>query len=222
VSEIRTVLLDLDGTLADTAPDLAYALNRLREENGLAAIPYSRIRPVVSHGGTALIRFGFGLAPEHADFEYLRERLLALYRHNIARETTVFEGMDTVLDRLEADGRRWGVVTNKPGWLTTPLLAALDLLPRAACVVSGDTVARSKPHPDPLLHACELAGCDSAECVYVGDAERDIQAGRAAGMATLAAVFGYLGEEDRPETWGADALVETPGDILDWLDARNG
>jgi len=216
--DIRAVLFDLDGTLADTAPDLAWALNEVRREQGLAPLPFEHIRPAVSHGSRALIERGFGLDPSDATFEPLRRRLLDLYRDNLARHTRLFDGMDEVLDTLEARGLHWGVVTNKPAWLTEPLLAALDLDHRAAAIVSGDTVDQRKPHPAPLLHACALAGADAARCLYVGDARRDIEAGRAAGMHTLVALFGYLDDDDDPAAWNADALVATPADILRWLD----
>ncbi len=209
-----TVLFDLDGTLLDTAPDLAAALNATLQLNERAALPFDMIRPVVSHGGRALIELGFGLDPQHPEFEPLRKQLLDLYQANIAVHTALFPGMAEVLDELEHRGIRWGVVTNKPGWLTEPLLDALALDSRAACIVSGDTLKERKPHPAPLLHACKLAGCQPGETLYVGDAERDIEAGRNAGMRTLVALFGYLMEHDRPEQWGADALIEHPADIL--------
>ncbi len=215
---IKTVLFDLDGTLADTAPDLANALNAVLEANGREPLPFAAIRPAVSHGGMALIRLGFGIEPEHPDFEPLRRQLLEHYAAHIADETRLFPGMERVLTQLETEGRRWGVVTNKPGWLTEPLLGKLGLLPRAACVVSGDTLPERKPDPAPLHHACRLAGSHAAECVYVGDAERDILAGRQAGMPTLVACFGYLAADDQPETWGAHGLVDRPDDILTWLE----
>jgi len=215
----RTVLFDLDGTLLDTAPDLAAALNATLQLNERAALPFETIRPVVSHGGRALIELGFGIDPQHPGFEPLRKQLLDLYQANIAVHTALFPGMADVLDELESRGIRWGVVTNKPGWLTEPLLDALDLGSRAACIVSGDTLKERKPHPAPLLHACKLAGCQPEETLYVGDAERDIEAGRNAGMHTLVALFGYLMEHDRPENWGADALIEQPADILDHVTA---
>jgi len=214
---IRTVLFDLDGTLADTAPDLAFALNELRREQGLEAMPFEEIRPVVSHGGMALIRLGFQLEPEHPDFDPLRQRLLAIYKDNIAVHTRLFPGMDEVLQTLESEGRLWGVVTNKPGWLTEPLLEQMGLKQRAATIVSGDTLPQRKPHPAPMLYACEQTGSQAEECLYIGDAERDIEAGHAAGMCTVVAMFGYIGEQDRPEDWGADSLIQTPGEILQWL-----
>ncbi len=214
---IQTVLFDLDGTLLDTAPDLASALNAVLEQNGRPALPFERIRPVVSHGGRALIELGFGLAPSHPDFEPLRKQLLDHYLAHIADQTRLFPGMGEVLEHIEQSGRKWGVVTNKPGWLTDPLLDALDLRRRAAGIVAGDTLEERKPHPAPLLHACDLVGSRPGDCLYVGDAERDIEAGHHAGMATLVALFGYLMEQDRPETWGATALIRSPQELLDWI-----
>ncbi|HID49921.1 MAG TPA: HAD family hydrolase, partial [Chromatiales bacterium] len=154
---VKTVLFDLDGTLADTAPDLAASLNAVLEANGRSPLPFETIRPAVSHGGMALIRLGFGLEPAHPDFDPLRQQLLRQYAGHIAVHTRLFPGMEEVLEHIEQSGMNWGVVTNKPGWLTRPLLEALDLMQRAACVVSGDTLAERKPDPAPMLHACELA-----------------------------------------------------------------
>ena len=215
--QIQTILFDLDGTLLDTAPDLAQALNATLLANGRAALPFEQIRPVVSHGGSALIRLGFQLEPQHPQFEPLRTQLLAYYQAHIADQTRLFPGMEAVLQHIEAHSLNWGVVTNKPGWLTEPLLEALDLQRRAASVVCGDTLTECKPHPAPLLHACERIGTPPGHCVYIGDAERDIKAGHNAGMATLVALFGYLMENDRPEDWGASALIQQPADILAWL-----
>jgi phosphoglycolate phosphatase len=213
-----SVLFDLDGTLLDTAPDLAHALNLVRAEEGLEALPYERIRPQVSNGARALVLLGFGGDERHPRFEIRRQRLLAFYRDNLCRETRLFAGMESVLTTIERTGGRWGVVTNKPGWLTEPLLAQLGLLARAACVVSGDTVARRKPHPDPLLHAAQLAATAPANCVYIGDARRDAEAARAAGMGMLAAAFGYIEPTEDPAEWGADAIIATPAQILDWIE----
>lgn len=221
MSELRTVLFDLDGTLADTAPDLAYALNVLLQERGRAALAYDIIRPEASHGARALIQLGFGLAPGDTDFEGLRARFLAIYGANLMRETRLFPGMAELLALLPGRGLNWGIVTNKPKALTDPLVAQLAIIPPAVCVVSGDTTAHSKPHPAPLLHACRQAGSVPAQCLYIGDAERDMEAGRAAGMQTLVALFGYIRAGDRPECWGADGLVHHPREILHWLAAHD-
>ncbi len=217
---IRTVLFDLDGTLADTAPDLAGALNALLVENGRQPLSYAAIRPQVSHGATALITLGFGLAADAPGFEALRQRLLAIYRTGLCRETRLFPGMAEVLTVLRARGCNWGVVTNKPAFLTEPLMAALGLAADAACIVSGDSTTNRKPHPEPMLHACALAGSRPEQCLYVGDAERDVTAGKMAGMQTLVALFGYIGDNERPQDWGADGSVQTPADILEWLNTH--
>jgi 2-phosphoglycolate phosphatase len=219
---IRTVLFDLDGTLLDTAPDLADALNAVLEENRRPPLSFQEIRGVVSHGAMALIRLGFALDESHPDFQPLRLRLLALYRDNISRKTRPFPGMGDLLDQLEIRGYNWGVVTNKPGWLTQPLLKDLGLHDRAACIVSGDTLSTRKPHPAPILHACGQAGSKPEHCVYVGDAQRDIEAGRNAGMHTLVALFGYFQAHDRPQDWHADGMIHAPLDLLDWLARVNG
>ncbi len=213
------VLFDLDGTLLDTAPDLAAALNRLRRERGAADLPLERIRPTVSHGSPGMLKLGFDLAPDDPGYAELNRRFLDLYREAIAVETVLFPGMAEVLAYLEVNGIRWGVVTNKPGFLTEPLLKALELGSRAACVVSGDTLSRRKPDPEPLLYACEQVGVAPARSLYVGDAERDMLAGNQAGMITLVAGFGYLGSEDRPADWGADGILERPDDLFGWLSA---
>jgi len=215
---IRTILFDLDGTLADTAPDLAYALNTLLAEHGKPSLPYESIRPVASHGAAALIELGFGIPSNEPRFAPLRERFLEIYRAHLTRGTRLFPGMAALLDALVARGLNWGIVTNKPAFLTDPLVSQLGLNGDAACVVSGDTTANRKPHPEPMLHACKLAGSKAEECLYVGDAARDIQAGRSAGMKTLVALFGYIGEQDDPTSWGADGLIHAPREILDWLD----
>jgi len=220
VTAVQAVLFDLDGTLVDTAPDLAAATNRLRALHGREALDYAAIRPWVSHGGTALTRLALGIDPQTPGFEEARRTLLDLYRRDIARASGLFAGMRECLAALARRGLPWGIVTNKPGWLTTPLLAALAFDTPAACVVCGDCTPWSKPHPAPLLHAGMLLGRSSAECLYVGDAERDIQAARTAGMPALVATWGYLGADDRPQDWGADGLIGNPLELLAWLDTR--
>ena len=213
----RSVLFDLDGTLLDTAPDLAHALNFVLQENARDPLPLERIRRVVSHGGRALIELGFG--PEHdtPDLESLRQQLLAYYQQHLSEHTRLFPGMEIVLETLASREIPWGIVTNKPGWLTEPLLRQMQLFGQAACIISGDSLPERKPHPAPLLHASTLMGIRPESCLYVGDAERDIEAGRRAGMTTLAALYGYLLEEDRPETWRADGCIRAPEELLDWL-----
>jgi len=215
---IRTVLFDLDGTLLDTAPDLADALNTVLTENNREPLPFETIRSVVSHGGKALIELGFEIPDTDPQFEPLRQRLLAIYRDNVSNKTRLFPGMDEVIETLTERGLNWGIVTNKPGWLTDPLLADLGLDKQASCVISGDTLDERKPHPAPMLLACKMAGSTPLQCVYIGDAERDIEAGKNAGMHTLVALFGYFTPDDRPEKWNADGLLNTPMDLLSWLD----
>ena len=217
MNKSTTLLLDLDGTLADTAPDLTWALNQVRAEQALAPLPLETVRPSVSHGAAAMIELGFGLAPGGERAETLRARLLEHYAQHLCVDTRLFPGMDDVLCACERNALKWGVVTNKPAFFTDPLLEQLGLNGRAACVVSGDTIARRKPHPEPLLYACRLAGGTPARSLYVGDAARDIQAGRDAGMTTLVAAFGYLGSHDEPARWGADGFVRSPDDIRGWL-----
>jgi len=214
---VRTVLFDLDGTLVDTAPDLAAALEKTVREEGLQPPAYERIRNEASYGGKALVALGFDTDEADPRFEQRRQRFLRHYADNICNDSRLFPGMDEVLHEIESSHRNWGVVTNKPAFLTDPLMQALGLSTRAACIVSGDTTARSKPDPLPMLHACTLAGSAGNQCVYVGDARRDIEAGRRAGMRTLAARFGYLRPDDNPDDWGADKVIELPQDIIHWL-----
>jgi len=219
VSGPSALLLDLDGTLLDTAPDMGGALNLLRAEHGLEPLPGEVIRPVVSHGAMRLVALGFPEATGD-EFESLRLRFLELYAANLAVGTRLFPGFEAVLDQLEARRLPWGIVTNKPGWLTDPLLAALGLDRRAACAVSGDTLAERKPHPLPLLHAARLVGVDPGRCVYVGDAERDIQAGRAAGMTTVVAAYGYISDGEDPRAWQPHGVVNSPDELLEWMEHR--
>jgi phosphoglycolate phosphatase len=220
MTRAAAIFLDLDGTLLDTAPDMIGALNRLRLEQDCAPLPFDAVREHVSHGAIRLISVGFPGAVDD-EFERLRRRFLALYAERLADGTSLFPGLEAVLAHWESAGLPWGVVTNKPGWLTDPLLAQLGLAARACCVVSGDTLAERKPHPLPLLHAARMTGADPARCVYVGDAERDIVAGRAAGMRTVVAAYGYLGPGDDPAQWNPDGVVQHPAELLDWMDLRH-
>lgn len=220
MTDIRAVLFDLDGTLVDTAPDMANALNELLQRHGRAGLPFSTIRPHVSHGATALVKLGFEIDEHDPKFSTLRQQYLDQYRSALDKDSRTFADMENVLQHLEAQEKPWGVVTNKPAYLTEPLLRGLGLGARTACVVSGDTLPRRKPHPDPLLYACQMIKLSPENVVYVGDAQRDVQAGSEAGMLTLVAKFGYLGDDDRPETWGASGLVNTPMEIIDWINGR--
>ena len=215
---MRLILFDLDGTLLDTAPDLGAALNEQRAEHKLPPLPAERIRPLVSHGSPALLKLGFGIEPQDSRYAGMRARLLEIYRAHLTRETRFFPGAEALLDALERRGLCWGIVTNKPAVLTEPLVAAFGLHTRAACVVSGDTTPRRKPHPDQLLHACTLADCLPRQTVYVGDAERDVQAAHAATMHATVALYGYIAADEQPENWQADGLLAKPTDLLEWLD----
>jgi len=214
---IQTVLFDLDGTLLDTAPDLAFALNTVLNEQKREPLQFEQIRPWVSHGGNTLIKNGFQLSDQDPAIEPLRQRFLEIYVDHIADHTRLFEGMAEVLETLESEEIQWGVVTNKPTYLTTPLLQKLGLASRSVCNISGDTLPQCKPDPAPLLHACELAQSTPAHCIYVGDASRDIEAGRRAGMRTLVALYGYIEASEQPTQWGATGMIQNPLDLLSWM-----
>ncbi|EGV33756.1 phosphoglycolate phosphatase [Thiorhodococcus drewsii AZ1] len=213
------VLFDLDGTFADTAPDMAAALDRLHARHSKPVLPFEQVRPYVSHGARGMLQVGFGLTPEDPDFEPLKTEFLELYTAALVERTRPFPGIPELVDALEARGIPWGIVTNKLTALTEPLMEQLGFRERAACIVCGDTTPRPKPHPDPLLHAARLLGIEPARCWYIGDDARDIHAGLAAGMGTLAALFGYLGTETAPTDWGAHGLIAHPLETLDWLSA---
>ncbi len=215
--KVRAVLFDLDGTLADTAPDLAYALNQTLIEAGRSPLPLEPIRAVASNGSAPLIQLGFGDVINSTEFEQRRQRLLEIYLDNLTRETTLMSGMEPLLEQLEAASIAWGVVTNKPARFTDPLMEQLSLTQRASCIISGDTTEYAKPHPRPLLHACELMTLKPQQCIYIGDASRDIEAGQRAAMQTVACRFGYLAPEDEIEHWGADYVIDHPQEILQWI-----
>jgi phosphoglycolate phosphatase len=208
----RAVLFDLDGTLADTAPDLAAAVNWMRERRGLAPTPYALLRPTASAGARGMIGAAFGLAPGDDGYEDLRLEWFERYQSNMAVDSTLFDGVPALLDGLGAAGMAWGIVTNKPMRFTDPLVPMIGLA-HAGCVISGDTTPHAKPHPAPLLEAARRLDIAPGDCWYVGDDLRDIEAGRAAGMITVACNWGYCGAID-PATWGADFLLDTPHDLL--------
>lgn len=214
---IDAVLFDLDGTIADTAPDLAAALNRVRRARGLEPVPEARLRPASSHGARGLIGAGMGIAPADPDYPALRDAFLAQYEAALCVATTLFADVDATLDAIETRSLKWGIVTNKAARYTVPLLQRLGLAGRAGAVVCGDTTPFAKPHPAPLLAAAGLLGISPERCVYVGDAERDVTAGVAAGMRTLVARYGYIEAHERPETWPADGIIDTPAALLGWL-----
>ena len=208
------ILFDLDGTLVDTAPDMGGALNNLLIEENRAPLPLEDIRPFVSQGGLVLTRLGFGEHVHEDEIEPLRQRFLAHYRAVVADHSRLFDGFDEVLGHLESNGIIWGIVTNKPEWLTHPLLEQLGLSERSAVVIGGDTLANRKPHPQPLQVAAERIGVDCSRCLYVGDDERDIIAGRAANMKTLVAAYGYIEDANEIEGWRADGVIDRPLDLL--------
>lgn len=210
MSDRAAILFDLDGTLADTAPDLAGALNAMLRADGRELLPFELIRPWVSWGALALIRLGYGDGLSRDEIASLRGRFLSCYEASLCRGSRLFPGVPEALDALDSAGVAWGIVTNKPGWLTEPLLGALGLGDRAGTVISGDTLPFAKPHPMPLLHAARELDALPARSIYVGDNVRDIEAGRAAGMRTVAAAWGYIPDDDDPAAWQADWLLHEP------------
>jgi phosphoglycolate phosphatase len=219
VLAVTAVLFDLDGTLADTAPDLSAALNRVRSDRGLPPLPYLALRPFASHGARGLIGAGFGLAPADPEFAALRDAFLAHYEAALCVDSALFDEVLPLLDAIEARGLGWGIVTNKLTRYTLPLLDQLQLSPRAGAVVCGDTTPHAKPHPAPLLHAAQALGVLPAQCLYVGDAQRDIEAGVAAGMPAIVARYGYIEPGDTPDAWPAIGHIDRPFALLDWLPA---
>ncbi len=210
---IQAVLFDLDGTLADTAPDLGYAINRMRVARGLIELPLAATRSFTSMGARGMLNAGLGVTPEHPDYAALRDEFLGIYEQNLCRETKLFPAMAELLAELERRNLLWGVVTNKAERFTFPLLEFLGVRSRAACVIGGDTTGKTKPDPAPLFAASARIGIAPRDCIYVGDDRRDIQAGRAAGMKVVVAKFGYLDGND-PDTWNADAMIEQPLELL--------
>jgi phosphoglycolate phosphatase len=209
----KGVFFDLDGTLADTAPDLVAAANLLRIARGLAPLPYEVLRPTASAGARGLIQGAFGYDNQHPQFEELRDEFLANYEKDICVHSKLFEGMDDLLQELEKEQVLWGIVTNKVERFTHPLLKLMSLHERSAAIVGGDTTPHSKPHPAPILKAAEICNINPAQCLYVGDDLRDIEAGRAAGMKTVAAAYGYCGCDEPVNAWGADYIIEHPSEL---------
>jgi 2-phosphoglycolate phosphatase len=217
VAVISAVLLDLDGTFADTAPDLAAALNYVRRLRDLPPLPLETVRPQASHGVQGLLGLGFGITPDAPVFAVLREEFLAYYTAHICEHTTLFAGMAQLIDELEQRNLPWGIVTNKPHRYTEPLMQALGYAQRAACLISGDTCARAKPYPDPLLRACELINRAPQNSIYLGDDERDMQAAQAANMPCIIARYGYVDSHADLAGWRADGSVETPLGLLEYI-----
>ncbi len=216
-NKISTVLFDLDGTLIDTAPDMAAALDILCDEESQTRLPYEIVRPIVSNGSIALVTLAFGEALEQQTLMRLKNRYLEIYQGHLAVHSKLFDEMDDVLKQLEKNNIKWGVVTNKPGWLTEPLMASLNLQQRAACIVSSDSTKNRKPHPEPMFYACKLINAQPEQCLYVGDAQRDIEAGNNAGMTTIIAEYGYIAESEQTADWQADYTIKRPSQILDYL-----
>jgi phosphoglycolate phosphatase len=213
----KAILFDLDGTVADTARDLGGALNRLLHEEGLPPVSHDKIRPLASHGARGLVELGFGLKRDDPRFDGLRLRFLDHYENGFCDETVLFDGVNPLIQRLSDMGIAWGIVTNKPMRFTDRLVPTLAFVVPPAVVVSGDTVGVPKPDPRPMQHACELMGVAPELCWYVGDAERDIQAGKAVGMRTVLASYGYIADTDQPDCWGADLTIAAPIDLLSHL-----
>ncbi len=210
---LEAILFDLDGTLADTAPDLGAAVNQLLREEGLADKPLPLLRPYTSQGVRGLLKAGFGIDANDPSYERRAQRFLDLYLERLCRETRLFSGISELLDTLEEHGLDWGIVTNKRTRFTNPLVAQLGLTPRTNCVVSGDTTAEAKPSPLPILHACQLLACHPERTWYIGDDRRDIVAGKAAGCFTVAVRYGYLGDSGPIDTWDADLIVDHPTEL---------
>lgn len=212
-AQARALLFDLDGTLIDSAPDLGAAADRMRTQRGLPSLPLDAYRPMAGAGARGMLGIAFGIVPEHPDFAGLREEFFRNYESAMTVRTRVFDGVAELIDQLNARGLPWGVVTNKARRFTEPLTRQMALFATARAIVSGDTTPHAKPHPAPLLEAARQLGLPPQDCVYVGDDERDIVAGRAAGMPTIAACYGYLGAQADVAAWGADAVCQRPGEL---------
>lgn len=212
------VLFDLDGTLVDSAPDLAGAANDLRAAHDLPPLPYSALRPMVGSGARGMVGLAFGVAPGDPRFEPLKDAFLARYAERLLLETRVFDAVHPVLDALDGAGLTWGIVTNKAMRFAAPVVDGLGLARRARVLIAGDSTPHAKPHPEPLLEAARRLGVEPGACAYVGDDHRDIVAGRAAGMASLAAAWGYLGQGEPVLAWGADHVLSSPAALLQWLE----
>ena len=214
---IKAVLFDFDGTLADTAPDLGHALNRQRIARGMPALPIEQIRTQASAGSLGLLGLGFNIKPGDSDYEFMRDEFLDFYTQRLCHDTCLFPGVDELLDHLETRNLPWGIVTNKPARFAHPLIEMLGLAQRVACVICGDETTNTKPHPEPLLTASNKIAISPVHCIYLGDDIRDVQASLAAGMQPIVARYGYLGNDQPPETWGANYLIDHPKELLTYL-----
>ena len=214
---IKAALFDLDGTFADTAPDLAASLNHVRAAHDLPALPIEILRPQASHGSRGLLKVGFDIEPEHADFIPLRDMFLDHYFNNICVQTRLFSDMPELIATLEQRNIKWGIITNKPDWLTVPLMKALGYAERAACLISGDTCSHAKPHPEPMFKACEIIDVPPAQCLYLGDDVRDMKAANASGMHGIIANYGYVGADASIENWNAHGSINKPTELISYL-----
>jgi len=216
-ANVQAVLFDLDGTLIDSAPDLAAAADAMRLARGLPSLPLAQYRPMAGAGARGLLAVAFGMTPEHADYGTLREEFFCNYERSLTQRTQIFDGVPELLEAFANQGLKWGVVTNKAERFTLPLTGSMALFATAGAIVSGDTTPHAKPHPAPLLEAARRMGVDASRCVYVGDDERDIVAGLAAGMATVAVTYGYLGAQADTTRWGANATINCVNELLPLL-----
>jgi N-acetyl-D-muramate 6-phosphate phosphatase len=217
MNPIHAVLFDLDGTLLDTVPDLMFAINRLREEQGLLALSLAEIRPVVSLGSKIMVKLALGMEENDPDFAATREHFLAIYQRHLADSTQLFPDVEKVLTHLEQHHIPWGIVTNKLTRHTSSLLKALRLDHRPACIICGDSLSKQKPDPEPILYACQLLKQDPKNCLYVGDSATDMMASKAAGTQSLVALYGYIGVDEDPLTWQADGYIQAPIQLLEWV-----
>ncbi|KAF3981125.1 MAG: HAD-IA family hydrolase [Methylococcales symbiont of Hymedesmia sp. n. MRB-2018] len=217
--KLSCVLFDLDGTLVDTAPDLIACLNKALLQHGFNEVTEIKLKPLISFGAETMIKSSVEESVNQQTRNKILDTMLDCYQHNIAQYSQFFSGINETLNTIELLNLKWGIVTNKRERFTQPLVKALNLTDRATCIISGDTTPNSKPHPEPLFTACSLANVKPEECVYIGDAPHDIVAGKNANMKTLAAVYGYLKADDTPDTWGADALIESPEQLTSWITA---
>ena len=214
---VEAVLFDLDGTLIDSAPDLGAAVDKMRVQRGLPSLPLEQYRPMAGAGARGMIGIAFGITPEHAEFEVMKEEFFVNYENCMTERTRIFEGVNDMIAALVSQGLPWGVVTNKSSRFTDPLTSAMPLFATAGAIVSGNTTPHAKPHPEPLFEAARRLSVDPARCVYVGDDERDIVAGLAAGMGTVAATYGYLGQQTDIARWNAHLHIDSPLKLLNFL-----
>lgn len=214
---VNSIFFDLDGTLLDTAPDLTAALNQVLKNHDRSTLSLKQVRPAVADGTRGILQQGFSIDENNAEFEALRQEYLKTYQHMMTQTTQFFDGMEIVLDYLDNHDLPWGIVTNKPNWLARPLLEHFKLDTRYTCLVAGDTLQTCKPDPEPLYHACDITGTTPEHSLYVGDTQNDVRAARAAGMYVIVAKYGYIHPDHQPNLWQADGLINSPIEIIEWL-----